>query len=296
MKRYLLIAICLLVLYPAYGQLLIKENKIWSYSSIGTEDPCFFYDIPCNITNSHYKIGEEFIINDTVYHKILYSNTYDPYNWRWPENRSFIREKDSVVYRRVAIEENEYVVFDYSKKVGEEIIIGTHRSYHTIDTIVFRNIQGMEIKQWHFSRYDEDFGFHTDAGTFYERIGSFYDFMKPMMPIGADITLLCVWEDDELIYLDENHQTCHMVATNVTLYPEVKELLVLLSNEPKQLVVINKAEQSGMLAFYTLKGEMIKKISINELEIIVPLPVSGLLIFSFIANDGKVQTGKVLAK
>ena len=283
-KYLIILSVLLLIGLLTYSQVLIKEGKIWSYARCGTEGPCL-------LTTNHYMIGEQILINDTLYHKILYSNTYDPFTWSWPEGKSFVREQDSVVYRRRSADDNEYIVFDYSKSVGDTLYIYSLLEPFMVDSIIKKNIQGTEFNFWYINSVVYSYGFiHVD------RIGSFYGFMTPAMQIGADITLLCVSEDDQIFYMDPEYNSCHVVKNSVEQLIASECPFVVTANSDKQLLVYNETGTAGTLSFYTANGQKLGVFEITEAQTNLHLPHKGLIMYRFVSTQGLEKVGKLVVQ
>ncbi len=121
--KYLIILFVLLVIgLSTYSQVLIKEGKTWSYAKTPSESPNRTY-------TSHYKIGEEVNVNDTIYNTVYVSSTYEPYDWVKTNVFGLYREQDSIIYNRRTIyfggveQDIEYLYFDFTKKTGDSIFI-----------------------------------------------------------------------------------------------------------------------------------------------------------------------------
>ena len=283
-KYLIILSILLLIGLSTYSQVLIKEGKIWSYAESPSE-------APYKTNTYHYKIGEQILINDTLYHKILYSNTYNPYTWSWPEGRSFVREQDSVVYRRRSADDNEFIVFDYSKSVGDTLYIYSLLEPFMVDSIIKKNIQGTEFNFWYINSVVYSYGFiHVD------RIGSFYGFMTPAMHVGAYITLLCVSEDDQVFYMDPEHNSCHVVKNRIEqlILPECP--FVITANSDQQLLVYNETGTAGTLSFYTTIGKKLGVFEITEAHTNMHLPHKGLIMYRFVSTEGYEKVGKLVVQ
>ena len=281
-KYLIILSVLLLIGLSTYSQVLIKEGKTWSYAESPSE-------APYKTNTYHYKIGEQILINDTLYHKILYSNTYDPFTWSWPEGRSFVREQDSVVYKRRSAEDKEYLYFDFTKKTGDSIFIDRFSFPIYVDSIVNKNVQGLDLKHWYLTGNWEHF-------VFIEKIGTHYGFMTPGMLIGAYITLLCVSEDDQIFYMDPEYNSCHVVKNSVEQLIASECTFVVTANSDQQLLVYNETGTAGTLSFYTANGQKLGVFEITEAHTNLHLPHKGLIMYRFVSTEGQEKVGKLVVQ
>lgn len=253
MKKKLLVLVTLFItLYSvAYSQIsksIIDTTKVWSYVVVnGTASP----NIPIHYRYEENRIGEEVIVNDTVYRRI-FSYGID----------CLIREENGVVYSRRGMpyyNEVDYVgdvaIYNFNFNVGDSMnyYLNDHGTIIPFTFYVYRvdsiNIDNTWLKRIYFD----------DGDIWIEGIGSMGGFNRVELAFtdgGAyeaytEYKLTCLHQNDELMYVfNNNYPECGTrVGLNdiqdddfsVNIYPSIVDdyLNIESSVYPLQIRIID---------------------------------------------------------
>ena len=278
---------------------LVQEGKMWSildatwHYNPDSPIPYYTYD------TKHFMFQGDTIISDVAYKKIYSSNQENPI---YPQDyylSTFMREDENKkvfqIKRNGFGEQWEELLYDFSLEVGDTVPEELYYCGSNCSLIVEVSdeimLNGEVRKVFHFSRN----GFIMED-YWIEGIGSNYG---PFIPFGSEITggfyrLLCFHENNELMFYNEEYQTCHkktginaydnqiIIYPNPTkdrLYIEMKANLnihaITLINIQGQIVrgyessatqldVSGIAEGIYFLKLSSSEGDIVKKILINK--------------------------------
>ncbi len=264
-----------------------------------------------SITNYKYAVfNEDTIIDEKTYHKLFILN--DTVLNR--ENAIYmgaIREDGTkkVYYRGDHIflvdplyspEEEEIQVYDFSVDIGDTIrnAIFTLSEHFLvvsdIDTIIINNTCR---KRFHFLLY----GIIPHYIKWVEGIGNmngllFYS--GSVWSDGTDNDLVCLFQNDTLVYHYSEYNECFYTLTNVI---ETKEdyKIIIFPNPIQEIGVMFLNNSYCYLEIYSIIGKRIKTYNVEDLEEITLKRSdfqSGLYLFKLIGNNKKTCRGKLIFK
>ena len=181
---------------------LVQEGKVWSEVLVSGS---VMYGL--HFTTTKMALFGDTIISDVLYKKMYVSKNENP---EFPQDwtlQNFMREDEDkkVWYKKNATSE-EKLYYDFSLEVGDTVPkeiehYGQHNVIvEDISYITMKN--GEEYKVWHLSSFANEFP--NDKEFWIEGIGSRIGVLNALTGyfVGGYYRLLCVHENDKLIYND----------------------------------------------------------------------------------------------
>lgn len=279
MKSILTLLLLFTLYTSSYAQYIVVEDRIWSEASFASEGN--------EVETRHRTFFGDTIVNNKNYKRIYYSWSLKSNNWLL--SNDLIREVDGKVYKRKSTGKEE-LLYDFSLEVGGEYYDGDKPTPYYVDSIVVRNIQGQDLKHYYLSQE-----FYLPL-MWVEKYGSFYGVFNYANTAGAIFVLLCVEDQGELIYENENYQSCEINGEYTSLDEKVMNRLKLYSVGNNAVQVQNHELKKGMLSFFTFEGSEVLKAFISDLNTQLCLPGSGLYVYRFESDNAEIETGKVMVK
>jgi len=224
------------------------------------------------------------------------------------ELKSFICEYAGRVY--LANKTNELVQYDFNLQKGDTMVMDFLRDvsrnirlYIRVDSIksmVFQD-QRERIAQYVtvFGYYKSQLQDYSFNDIFVEGIGSLkFGLEYPMnLFITGDAfcspSLLCFSWGNELIYSNSKINSCYL-NTGVNQILLQAELVQVISYNHEILEIQFTEAKSGKLYIYDLNGRQIIAETVNRSGMQFCLPSSGVYLWRFETDKGKVQSGKVI--
>lgn len=241
MKKIYLISLLMIFAFVANSQeyfMLLEENKTWNVLNV-----MVYYSPPnpvpdTSFSTSTYKISGDSVLNSNTYKKVYSSDEEFPVNWNY---NCLIREDTN--NKKAWIKdssENERLLYDFSINVGDSILLGhpEEQLYLYVDSIINININQTLRKKYYFTckvqpEYNEIWieGIGSDKGI----LASGSAFI-----VGGWSRLLCVSENDELIYENPNYNDCYMITTGIQ--ESKKELFNIYPNPAKDKLYVDNPQ------------------------------------------------------
>lgn len=112
---------------------------------------------------------------------------------------------------------------------------------------------------------------------------------------GCGHALLCYYSGDNIIYSNPEINKCYL-STGVQQLLKQPELVQVLPNNHGILEIQLTEAKAGKLFVFDINGKLISGQAVNQSGSQFCLPSSGVYLYRFVSDKGKVQTGKVLAE
>jgi hypothetical protein len=239
MKK-ILPAVCLLALsLTAFSQdyyPLVQDNKSWDVLDVAFLPP---FDTS-SFSTSTFMFSGDTLINDVTYNKM-----YMSYDWmvNGPQLWGMMREDAGKrVWMIRPSEETESLMYDFSIGTGDSVEIGTEVAvYLFVDSIASISVNGTLRSKYWLSCKDMP-SYHE---TWIEGIGSSKGIIwsGSTEVVGGWSWLLCMSQDDELVYMNPAFNACHLttgIAHNATaefrLSPNPANGVLYLENTGKVVI------------------------------------------------------------
>ncbi|HEY3371380.1 MAG TPA: T9SS type A sorting domain-containing protein [Prolixibacteraceae bacterium] len=222
--------------------------------------------------------------------------------------KSFIREEAGKVM--LANKTEELTLYDFNLQKGDTMILDylqnvsrDIRLYIRVDSvksIVFIQDASERIVQYVtvFDYYNSRLGDYSLNDVFVEGIGSLKFGLE--YPMGLFITmdsqcspsLLCFYSGAGLMYSNPEFNSCYL-STGILQLQQGK-LVQVFSSSHGMLEIQFAEAKSGKLIVFDLNGKRILGQAVNRSGTQYCLPSSGIYLYRFESDKGKVQTGKVM--
>ena len=279
-----------------FGQNFVSENKKF-YVLISSINP----NVP--LETFIYKFLGDTLINDIDYLKVF--NTSDSLEIAWTLY-GFIREtEDKEVFFR-NLEDSEGLLYDFDAEINDTIyLINTTSEFEYMDTmaIVVSDIDSIEINGTYKKKYilkTNIIGSEEGEEIWIEDIGNIAGpFINGALLAGlsgATYSLLCVYNDQELIYSSPYKDDCYYNTVSIEVF-NFPSSITVYPNPVSSISYINLHLQNINLTdcfieVINVYGERVKIIDIHgetRIKIMNQHFASGLY-FLILRNDNKILT------
>jgi hypothetical protein len=287
----ILIIIVILLKTDVFAQSFLIEKKIWSTYELGCDE-----NQPKTL---YYKFEGDTLIESHHYLKTMMSNNLtDPFRMV----NAFYREENNIIYNLFDVDHKELILYNFNLKKGDLYYRPWDQEFlsdpFVVDSVVIRNVLGESRMHWYFSYADWDKNNRPVAEVWIEGIGSL---TGPFKPIGQGLTggiekLICVHEGDKQIYQNPGFTGCDATTVSYHLLENKQKLINLYSIGKGKVQIQLKNDSKGEIYLYGINGN--KVLSMKIINTITQIVVSenGLILYRFISEKGKEQTGKILVK
>jgi hypothetical protein len=191
---------------------LIDSTRIWNVAVYGGHGG--------GAENWEYYFGDTISIEDT-----LYIEVFAKIDW-WVELKGYMREDivSRKIYYRSIFDDESTLLYDFFLEEGETVkLYGNHGvNYTVLKTDSIEMFNGEFRKRWVFSGQ-----FDYDNVIWIEGIGNTtIDLLNPGDLDGSTLRtiILCCYENEELVYMNEEFNTCQLdwVSVDEAIEPIVK--------------------------------------------------------------------------
>jgi len=286
MKKIILLFFILAGTIHLHGQEyvpLIDSTRIWNVAVYGEHGG--------GAENWEYYFGDTIIIEDT-----LYIEVFAKIDW-WVELKGYMRE-DTVsrkIYYRSIFDDESTLLYDFFLEEGETVkLYGNHGvNYTVLQTDSIEMFNGEFRKRWVFSGQ-----FDYDKVIWIEGIGNTtIDLLNPGDLDGSTLRtiILCCYENEELVYMNEEFNTCKLdwvsvdeaIETLVKVFPNPVKDYITISGKPGVKLLINIYNNQGQL--------LLRKQIENQKTLDISHFDSGLILIHVIENKygNKASTFKI---
>lgn len=270
---------------------LLQENRTWNVLSVVLPYPTPFDSTYCTIT---YKITGETNIDTLEYKNVYYSEEQYPSNWSL---FALLREDTN---KRVWIcdvdGDNEFLLYDFSLAAGDSIMAGWWNDYFTacVDSVTQLDIAGESRSKFWLSNAD----YPDYSETWTEGIGSSCGVLWPCSQftiVGGKYILLCMSQDEELLYMNPAYNTCYMTTTGIGTTTQNQENIG--PNPAHDFLNIENLKASGILSIelFSSSGQKLKSFNPGISYIDLREFIAGLYLLK-IYQQNKILTYKIIIK
>ncbi|MCK9450021.1 MAG: T9SS type A sorting domain-containing protein [Bacteroidales bacterium] len=261
---------------------LIQEGNTWNVLVVYLKN--MFLDTTYSTTT--YKLTGDTIIDSKTYKKLYKSDEKYPVNWGFWR---FMREDtDKKVWLRHKSSEQEFLMYDFSVKVGDSVLVGDSNLevYLHVDSISDVVINQSHRKQiWLSDKYDP----HYYSENWIEGVGSNKGicWSGSMHVVGGWYRLLCMFENEYPVYENPYYESCYMVtAINELESPSID----IFPNPAKNLLFIKNREKLAItsIVLFNANGQMIRAFDKMAKQFDISDILPGCYIFKIITETGVI--------
>lgn len=220
--------------------------------------------------------------------------------------KSYVREEAGKVF--LSNKTEELTQFDFNLQQADTMIMDFFlkiniRYYIRIDSVKSMVLQDQNERRAQFVTVIDYHNSHVGSmsinDVFVEGIGSLKFGLE--YPIGLFLTgdegclpaLLCFYSGDNLLYSNPEINNCYL-NTDVQQIQQQPELVLVSSNNHGEMEIHLIIDKSGKLFVFDVNGKLILWQTVNQSVTQFCLPLTGVYLYRFESEKGKVQTGKVL--
>lgn len=307
MKKVIIIISLVVSLLHAYGQnrSILDSTKTWNIGHyVVNDDPRNPYE---KWYTTYLIVRDNIIINGKNYKKIFDCNDslFNIKNLRY-----YIRE-DSSEKIFLADNQEEICAFDFSLEVGDSLILNYLGDSSDKNKILFqvdsiKTITLMDNKQYS-AQFLTIYNFYNNQkepgmlppDIWVKGIGSLnYGLIHPSFFItggGPSSDLLCYSQNAQLIYQNPIYNNCTL-NTSINDHSSNSNM-VYIQNMNNGILRIERIDPNpGIFQLFTINGQKLSVSKLNETTTDLCPPGSGFLVYRYISNSGKIQTGRIIVK
>lgn len=298
MKTTTLLALLMVLVLQTIGQnvSILDSSLKWNIGiNCVNEGPWNPYD---KWATTFQHTEDDTLMNDKHYKRLI---SCSDSLCRKQSLKAFIREEAGRVY--LANKTEELLQFDFNLQKGDTMIMQLFKVgdfipkyYIQIDSV--KNLLWPDQKK-RIVQYVTILGSMPDILV--EGIGSLtfgIQYPSDLLFTGGSGCwphLLCFYSGKSLIYDNPEFNNCYLSTGLQQLLKQPELVQVLNSNHG--LLELQLAEaKAGKLFVFDIEGKLIIGQSVNQSGTQCCLPSSGIYLYRFVSDEGKVQNGKVLVK
>lgn len=292
MRILLIILVAFSFNHCILAQSLVKENKLWSNTEIGTEHGDHYHSY-------FIKFEGDVTINNIDYKKILKSDDEFHLNWKL---QGYIREdstKKVFIYDEYF--QQDQLLYDFGLKIGDSILPPIHTFYIYVCNVKYIKFENSTdtFKQIEFSdRHNCDW---PDI-IWFEGVGSTGGILNGLPEVGlccVEKCLVCYFESDTLIYHNEGFNTCFPQGfpEGINQYSERLQAIKVLYD--KNQIIFDFGDLitvRSKLKIFNLNGNLKTMISLDgEKNFILPQKyfIPGFYVYTF-QNKAENLSGRFI--
>ncbi|MCB0805236.1 MAG: T9SS type A sorting domain-containing protein [Bacteroidales bacterium] len=259
MKKITFLAFMLVGVF-AYSQEyfpLVEENNEWNvlqviYDGISLPWDTIYWSMS-------YKISGDTVIDNKAYKKVFKSEEEFPVSWQYWGG---MREENQEAWYIGINNYPESKIYDFDLSVGDTINFIFDFQPMAVDSIVFKEINGEDRKHIYFSY--PNMGYTKECWI--EGIGSNRGILQSGTAgfVGGWTWMMCKSENQQLIYMNPDYETCYMISTGIEDNRSGSKLRVYPNPAKGNFFVRLPDNISGnecILKMYNAQGELFEQIN-----------------------------------
>jgi hypothetical protein len=202
MKTYVsFISVFFLTTMSLSAQTLVKENKLWSNTWIGTD---FSWPYGVKYESYYIKFQGDTIINDILYKKILRSD--DKFQSEWYVYGAIREDSAKKIFTyNTNLHPGEVLLYDFGLEIGDSILIDSW--YVPVTKVEYTKLQNFNdsIKQ---IELDGIFIWLEGIGSVGNSTGGILIGLPECYMLGKYQDIVCYYENDTLKYSNPRFESC----------------------------------------------------------------------------------------
>jgi hypothetical protein len=200
----------------------LKPDKTWVFLLAGDYPNPEIYGDLC------YKIGNDTVIGEVEYKKLLFSQGCDKYDGI----RGFIRETEEgeVYFMENKLQmKDEFLLYDFGMQAGDSAKMGWENSFYRIDSI---RLNSNEIKLYYVSK------FTGNKDIWIEGVGSEMGLLREQIT-GGSMMFSCCLLNDEQLYHNPDFVDCYFKVNSNKKLLTSQEILIFPNPAKNQITIYN---------------------------------------------------------
>ena len=242
---------------------ILKDNSEWNilWQSTGVPTP--------ELVTESLMISCDTLVDGVLYKKVLRKLSSETQYWHGSldyDLYGIIKEEESgKVFYKPKEQEVEYLLYDFGMNVNDTAVMywcqNPNCEVHVrIDSIATQHIAGAERRVFYVSSKDMYGDEWHWLNTWVEGIGAMEGLLYSCNVVNAGgITLhklLCYHKDGELLYINEDYNSC-LIDTNPTSITEESKLTLFYDPCSQQLLLSDFANKTKLIMVYEIFGRMV---------------------------------------
>jgi hypothetical protein len=290
MKRAVIVVLFTILTGMTYSQdyyPLVVEDNTWNVMAAGLLP--YFDTVYSTVT---YKLSGDTLINSLTYKKMYSSWEEIPMNWNL---YGFIREDTNrQVWLKTEFTTQEFLMYDFSIVEGDSVLVGQQDPvYLHVDSITSVTINGIDRQKFWLSCTENPYYFET----WIEGVGSDKGIVwsGSALMVGGWYELLCLSNNDELIYMNPDYDFCYINTVNID--EKIIESIQVYPNPVTNNLKINNINNIDMVSVSIIDftGHRVKEFEPNCSDIDVSTLKPGIYFLKMTYKNGEILK-KVIVK
>ncbi len=262
--RKILLFLALTLTTNSFSQEIVVSEKTWS----NLEEHCHSWG--SIFTTDFLRFDKDTIIDAITYKKVWISEDENQQTWNF--YGSFIREENGKVYFREFFGQ-EGLIYDFNIEPGDSVLIDNPRAVgpvwlklETIDTIL---LETGERERWKMTSSQ-----YPDFDYWIRGIGSEAGVINSSTTVFGGLCglyeLLCLKSEGELVYLNQNYNTCYLYTVGEDELP-AENSSVYFNRSLNQLVIKFDSSSEKSVYLFNQMGNLEYSMKAQSGETIVPV-------------------------
>ncbi|MEZ5197365.1 MAG: T9SS type A sorting domain-containing protein [Bacteroidales bacterium] len=296
--HFLLPALCLfglLIHAQSNYHPLIEANKTWNVMESGIGGPTFTYS---------YEVEGDTLINQVPYQVLYRSDEEFPLNWI---KHGYIREEDKKVYYSPYHSADTAItpprmIYDFGAALGDTLLVYSFAgNYEHELVIVISGVDSVMIGNDYRKRLTYDCEW-TPGNFWIEGVGSNNGLIEPgfycyiVCPL---IELLCVKEENEIIFQNEYFDDCYIMGIEENLFNTGKfNIYPNPVDDYINVVALSKENSEVKFTIYNSFGRQVifHLLRNGQTKVFTGNLAGGIYFYTISGNGQKIRQGKLLIR
>lgn len=303
MKKIVLISVILIIAKSLSAQNISITDSLNRWN-IGLNCVSYVPIDPYNRWSTYFvHVEGDTVMNNKHYKKLFHCADSTCINKSF---KSFIREDSGKVF--LSDKNRELILYDFNLKQGDSLIMyflwddmDSNPLFIQVDSVKTEIFHDQKERIIQFvSVYDYHYRGYSINDTLVEGIGSLrfgLEYPTDLFVTGVSCThnLLCFSTDNKLVYANPEFSECYITTGNNKF--QLKPDLVNAFSTPNKILVVEPTSSvSGKIFVFNVLGKLIIQEKILDSTSYFFMPGTGVYIYRFVSDDGRIQADKVFIR
>ncbi|MCL2706417.1 MAG: T9SS type A sorting domain-containing protein, partial [Spirochaetaceae bacterium] len=274
----------------------VQEGKIWSvlnaiwHPSPDPNNPMGYY----TYSTEKFMFYGDIIVDDKEYKKLYISTKeYPNFPQDWSLHNLMREDDNKKVWYKKNINSTEKLYYDFSLKIGDTVSNPWSETPVIVEDVTYKTMNnGKERKVLHLSSFVFA---NSNKECWIEGIGSTVGLIYPLFGyvVGGYYELLCSYENEEIIFINDNSDTCYKSSIGIEVY---ENKIKIYPNPVKDILFIEAIDNYDInyISLINIYGQTVSQYEAKINKINVSDIPFGLYFIKFSTHSGKDIVQKLI--